>query len=166
MLVLLVCLSLTVIFDMVIAITFGVILASLLFMREIAKMTRLHNLAEHKRYAERGAGPDPDLQDQRPLFFVAAERVFDELLAQVRDHKVLILQMEAVSILDAGDSPPSSSLPDGWPSRVSGSRWPSCSSSPSRPWPGQGAPGGGELEFYGSLEEAIRGEHLHEAVEN
>ncbi|MGU5786156.1 hypothetical protein ACV1DY_22235, partial [Aeromonas caviae] len=24
----------------------------------------------------------------------------------------------------------------------------------------------GELEFYGSLEEAIRGEHLHEAVEN
>ena len=53
MLVLLVCLSLTVIFDMVIAITFGVILASLLFMREIAKMTRLHNLAEHKRYAAR-----------------------------------------------------------------------------------------------------------------
>ena len=24
----------------------------------------------------------------------------------------------------------------------------------------------GELEFYGSLEEAIRGEHFHEAVEN
>lgn len=134
-LVLLVCLSLTVIFDMVIAITFGVILASLLFMREIAKMTRLHNLAEHKRYASEVPAQTLIYKINGPLFFAAAERVFDELLA-VRDHKVLILQMEAVSILDAGDSPPSSSLPDGWPSRVSGSRWPSCSSSPSRPWPG------------------------------
>ncbi|WP_033137267.1 C4-dicarboxylic acid transporter DauA, partial [Aeromonas finlandensis] len=101
-LVLLVCLSLTVIFDMVIAITFGVILASLLFMREIAKMTKLHDLAEHKRYAHEV--PDNGLlyKINGPLFFAAAERVFAELEAQVKGHQVLVLQMEAVSILDAG----------------------------------------------------------------
>ena len=39
--VLLLCLSLTVLFDMVIAISVGIVLASLLFMRRIANMTRL-----------------------------------------------------------------------------------------------------------------------------
>ena len=101
-----------------------------------------------------------------PLFFAAAERVFDELLAQVRDHKVLILQMEAVSILDAGDSPPSSSLPDGMAKSGVRLKVAELQFQPLKTLAGQGAPGGGELEFYGSLEEAIRGEHLHEAVEN
>ena len=59
LLVLLVCLSLTVIFDMVIAITFGVILASLLFMREIAKMTRLHNPGGSQALCQQGCPPRP-----------------------------------------------------------------------------------------------------------
>ena len=37
----LLCMSLTVLFDMVIAISVGIVLASLLFMRRIARMTRL-----------------------------------------------------------------------------------------------------------------------------
>jgi MFS superfamily sulfate permease-like transporter len=135
-LVLLVCLSLTVIFDMVIAITFGVILASLLFMREIAKMTRLHNLADHKRYASEVSPSTLVYKINGPLFFAAAERVFDELLAQVKDHKELILQMEAVSILMLAVSPPSSSSQNAWPRRGSVSRWLNCNSSPSRPWRG------------------------------
>ncbi len=44
--VLVLCMSLTVLFDMVIAITVGIVLASLLFMRRIANMTRSTQLAE------------------------------------------------------------------------------------------------------------------------
>lgn len=166
-LVLLVCLSLTVIFDMVIAITFGVILASLLFMREIAKMTRLHNLAEHKRYASEVPAQTLIYKINGPLFFAAAERVFDELLAQVKDHKALILQMEAVSILDAGGLSAFQQFARrmakaGVPLKVAELQFQplkTLARARVRPVPG-------ELEFYGSLEEAIRGEHLHEVAEN
>ncbi|HDZ8837184.1 TPA: C4-dicarboxylic acid transporter DauA [Aeromonas veronii] len=166
-LVLLVCLSLTVIFDMVIAITFGVILASLLFMREIAKMTKLHDLAEHKRYAHEV--PDNGLlyKINGPLFFAAAERVFAELEAQVKGHKVLVLQMEAVSILDAGGL--SAFLHFGKQMakarvelRVAELQFQplkTLARAKVRPQPGK-------LEFYGSLEEALKGEHLHEAAVN
>jgi SulP family sulfate permease len=166
-LVLLVCLSLTVIFDMVIAITFGVILASLLFMREIAKMTKLHDLAEHKRYAHEV--PDNGLlyKINGPLFFAAAERVFAELEAQVKGHKVLVLQMEAVSILDAGGL--SAFLQFGKQMAKAGVELrvaelqfqplKTLARAKVRPQPGK-------LEFYGSLEEALKGEHLHEAAVN
>lgn len=43
--VMLLCMSLTVLFDMVIAISVGIVLASLLFMRRIARMTRLAPVA-------------------------------------------------------------------------------------------------------------------------
>ena len=166
-LVLLVCLSLTVIFDMVIAITFGVILASLLFMREIAKMTKLHNLAEHGRYASDVPAQTLLYKINGPLFFAAAERVFDELLAQVGEHKALILQMEAVSILDAGGLSAFQQFAkrmakSGVQLKVAELQFQplkTLARAKVRPVPG-------ELEFYGSLEEAIRGEHLHEAVEN
>ena len=68
--------SLTVLFDMVIAITVGIVLASLLFMRRIARMTRLSELsAGDGRLVLRVNGP---------LFFAAAERIFTELLARSR----------------------------------------------------------------------------------
>lgn len=44
--VMLLCMALTVLFDMVIAITVGIVLASLLFMRRIARMTRLSTLSD------------------------------------------------------------------------------------------------------------------------
>lgn len=166
-LVLLVCLSLTVIFDMVIAITFGVILASLLFMREIAKMTKLHDLAEHKRYAHEV--PDNGLlyKINGPLFFAAAERVFAELESQVKGHKVLVLQMEAVSILDAGGLSAflhfgKQMAKAGVELRVAELQFQplkTLARAKVRPQPGK-------LEFYGSLEEALKGEHLHEAAVN
>ncbi len=165
--VLLVCLSLTVIFDMVIAITFGVILASLLFMREIAKMTKLHDLAEHKRYAHEV--PDNGLlyKINGPLFFAAAERVFAELEAQVKGHQVLVLQMEAVSILDAGGLSAflhfgKQMAKAGVELRVAELQFQplkTLARAKVRPQPGK-------LEFYGSLEEALKGEHLHEAAVN
>jgi SulP family sulfate permease len=93
-LVMLLCLSLTVLFDMVIAITVGIVLASLLFMRRIARMTRLSELsAENGRLILRVNGP---------LFFAAAERIFNELLVRSESYDVIVLQWDAVPVLDAG----------------------------------------------------------------
>ncbi|CAI2484253.1 C4-dicarboxylic acid transporter DauA [Serratia proteamaculans] len=93
-LVMLLCLSLTVLFDMVIAITVGIVLASLLFMRRIARMTRLSELsAENGRLVLRVNGP---------LFFAAAERIFNELLVRSENYDVIVLQWDAVPVLDAG----------------------------------------------------------------
>lgn len=166
-LVLLVCLSLTVIFDMVIAITFGVILASLLFMREVAKMTRLHNLAEHRRYASEVPANTLIYKINGPLFFAAAERVFGELLAEVQDHETLVLQMEAVSILDAGGLAAFQQFAKRMAKTGVRLRVAELQFQPLKTLArAKVRPVAGELEFYGSLEEAIRGETLHEAAEN
>ncbi|MGL6020022.1 MAG: C4-dicarboxylic acid transporter DauA [Gibbsiella quercinecans] len=93
-LVMLLCLTLTVLFDMVIAITVGIVLASLLFMRRIARMTRLSTISEeHHRLVLRVNGP---------LFFAAAERIFSELLARSESYNQIVLQWDAVPVLDAG----------------------------------------------------------------
>ncbi|EQA5671133.1 C4-dicarboxylic acid transporter DauA [Cronobacter malonaticus] len=94
--VMLICLSLTVLFDMVIAISVGVVLASLLFMRRVARMTRLAPLnvsVPEDVLAVRVTGP---------LFFAAAEGIFTPLLAQVAGKRVIVMQWDAVPVLDAG----------------------------------------------------------------
>jgi len=93
-LVMLLCMSLTVLFDMVIAITVGIVLASLLFMRRIARMTKLSELS---------AGDSQlVLRVNGPLFFAAAERIFNELLIRAEDYDVIVLQWDAMPVLDAG----------------------------------------------------------------
>ncbi|MFI8418363.1 C4-dicarboxylic acid transporter DauA [Serratia sp. NPDC078593] len=93
-LVMLLCMSLTVLFDMVIAITIGMVLASLLFMRRIARMTRLSELSStHNRLVLRVNGP---------LFFAAAERIFTELVVRSENYPIIVLQWDAVPVLDAG----------------------------------------------------------------
>ncbi|MCK0538783.1 C4-dicarboxylic acid transporter DauA [Alcanivorax quisquiliarum] len=103
-LVLLVCLSLTVLFDMVIAIAVGIVLASLLFMQQIAAMTRVTDISGQRKLL--GDLPVPEgwrvIKISGPLFFAAAERVFDELLVKCRDQRGVILYMDGVPILDAG----------------------------------------------------------------
>ncbi|PJG82606.1 C4-dicarboxylic acid transporter DauA [Caviibacterium pharyngocola] len=99
--VLLTCLILTVIFDMVIAITVGVLLASLLFIRTIAEMTKSIEMA----------APE-DLNDvliyriSGPLFFAAADNLFADLHEKTvhTDHEIkhIVLQCDAVTVLDAG----------------------------------------------------------------
>jgi SulP family sulfate permease len=93
-LVMMLCMSLTVLFDMVIAITVGIVLASLLFMRRIARMTRLSELS-----AENGILV---MRVNGPLFFAAAERIFTELLLRSEDYHTIVLQWDAVPVLDAG----------------------------------------------------------------
>lgn len=97
------CLLLTVLFDMVVAISFGIMLAALLFMKEIAEMTRLYDLVGNKRYLEQNVPDDwAVLKINGPLFFAAAERIFAELAAMAQNKKVIALNLDGVSMLDAG----------------------------------------------------------------
>ncbi|WP_386692515.1 C4-dicarboxylic acid transporter DauA [Lonepinella sp. MS14434] len=99
--VLLTCIFLTVIFDMVIAITVGVLLASLLFIRTIAEMTK----SIEQTHPE-------DLNDvlvyriSGPLFFAAADNLFADLHEKTvhTDHEIkhIVLQCDAVTVLDTG----------------------------------------------------------------
>ncbi|WP_227317192.1 C4-dicarboxylic acid transporter DauA [Cedecea davisae] len=95
--VMLICMSLTVLFDMVIAISVGIVLASLLFMRRVARMTRLAPLTNVS--VPEGVLA---LRVTGPLFFAAAEGLFTELSRQVAGHRLIILQWDAVPVLDAG----------------------------------------------------------------
>lgn len=95
------CIILTVVFDMVIAITVGVLLASLLFIRTIAEMTKPIEQAHPE-----------DLDDvlvyriNGPLFFAAADNLFADLHHRTThtDHEIkhIVLQCDAVTILDTG----------------------------------------------------------------
>lgn len=95
-LVMLTCMSLTVLFDMVIAITAGIVMASLLFMRRIAKLTRLTEVLADV--------PEDTLvlRINGPLFFAAAERIFSELQTRSEGKKVIVLLWDRVAVLDAG----------------------------------------------------------------
>lgn len=94
--VLLMCMSLTVLFDMVIAISVGIVLASLLFMRRIARMTRLAPVNVEV--------PDDVLVLRviGPLFFDAAEGLFTDLESRIAGKRVVVLKWDAVPVLDAG----------------------------------------------------------------
>ena len=94
--VMLLCMSLTVLFDMVIAISVGIVLASLLFMRRIARMTRLAPVVVDV--------PDDVLALRviGPLFFAAAEGLFTDLESRLEGKRIVILKWDAVPVLDAG----------------------------------------------------------------
>ncbi|GAA0681172.1 C4-dicarboxylic acid transporter DauA [Marinobacterium maritimum] len=102
-LVLLTCLLLTVLFDMVIAIFAGIVLASLLFMRDLSGMTRFTDISRQTKHV-----PGELAQGWKvfklsgPLFFAAADRVFDELQAETDGVRGVVLYMDAVPLLDAG----------------------------------------------------------------
>lgn len=94
--VMLLCMSLTVLFDMVIAISVGIVLASLLFMRRIARMTRL---------AAVNVEVPEDVLVLRvigPLFFATADSLFTDLATRCVGKRIVVLKCDAVPVLDAG----------------------------------------------------------------
>lgn len=98
-----VCLGLTVWFDMVVAITVGILLAAVLFMREIANMTRLLDITANRRFVDRAVAPRwKVLKVNGPLFFAAADRVFGDINEELKTLDGVVLYLEAVPILDAG----------------------------------------------------------------
>ena len=98
-----VCFSFTVLFDMVIAISSGIIIAALLFVRSVAEMTKVSDVSENpKLMPYRLADGHKVYRISGPLFFAAADRVFAELTALTQQQQQVVLLMDGVSLLDAG----------------------------------------------------------------
>ena len=98
--VMLTCFGLTVAFDMVIAVTFGVMLAALLFMKRMAVLTRanLQTVTDTKVEVPPGVRV---YELAGPLFFGAAKTAMEALhVAGGQDH-TMILVMEHVPTMDA-----------------------------------------------------------------
>ncbi len=97
------CLTLTVFFDMVIAITAGMLLACILFVNEMAAMTRITDITNNRKLID---VPLPErwavLKINGPLFFAAADRVFGEISSRMTELDGVILYMDGVTLLDAG----------------------------------------------------------------
>jgi SulP family sulfate permease len=102
-LVLVTCFSLTVAFDMVVAITVGIVLAAFLFMRDIARFTQVRDVSKTPRYA---GGPLPEgwriAKVTGAMFFAAAERVLSQLLAETPHGTGLVIYADGITLLDSG----------------------------------------------------------------
>ncbi len=107
-LVLVTCFALTVLFDMVVAVSVGVVLAALLFMRRMAELTQVRLTAPE---AEPGDGPAalPKTlvgkvalyEIAGPLFFGAAQKAMSSLGAISAHVQVVILRLDSVPVMDA-----------------------------------------------------------------
>lgn len=100
-LVLLVCFGLTVVFDMVVAVGVGVVLAAMLFMNRMAEFAGIRLQGEEAHEYAGGLPAHTRLYEVAgPLFFGAAEKAMSAL-HQIDDHcEVVILDMESVPVVD------------------------------------------------------------------
>jgi SulP family sulfate permease len=99
--VLLACYSLTVVFDMVVAVTAGMILAAFLFMRRMAEVGSVQLVdEEHPNHRLKLPREVMLYEVNGPLFFGAAESAMDTLRAIGERPKVLILYLGAVPAMD------------------------------------------------------------------
>jgi sulfate permease, SulP family len=97
------CFLLTILFDMVIAITAGIVLAAILFMKEMAESTRLVELTQNPELTEKKLPSSWRIFSiTGPLFFAAADKIFSELALHCAAGTTLIVQLERVTVLDAG----------------------------------------------------------------
>ncbi|HSK04834.1 MAG TPA: C4-dicarboxylic acid transporter DauA [Kofleriaceae bacterium] len=95
------CFGLTVVFDMVVAVTFGVMLAALLFMKRMAMITRAADL---KGVTDTKAEVPPGVRVYAiagPLFFGAAKTAMETLHTVGGKDHTLILAMQHVPTMDA-----------------------------------------------------------------
>jgi SulP family sulfate permease len=98
--VLLACLGLTVAFDMVVAVSVGVVLAALLFMRRMAELAHV-DLAPESRRRSLAVPPDVLLYEiGGPLFFGAAEKAVVALARGPGGARAVILDLEDVPAMD------------------------------------------------------------------
>lgn len=101
-LVLLTCLALTVLFDMVVAVMAGVLLAALLFMRRMIEVTQAELVAEPHRRLRQAIPPGVVLYEiAGPLFFGAAARAMRALHSVDTTVRVVVLDLRSVPALDA-----------------------------------------------------------------
>lgn len=99
--VLLTCFFLTVIFDMVVSVTVGVMLASLLFLRRMSEVSGMRLVDEHPFGLDR---PLPGgvlmYEVAGPLFFGAARQAMAALAATNKGVRVVILDLRSVPAMD------------------------------------------------------------------
>ncbi len=101
-LVLIACFTLTVVFDMVVSVTAGVMLAALLFMRRMAMVSDVTLVADPHRVLKQQLPKDTLLYEVvGPLFFGAARRAMAALHRVDHTVKVVILDIRSVPIIDA-----------------------------------------------------------------
>jgi len=101
-LVLLLCYFLTVIFDMVIAVSVGVVLAALLFMRRTAELTHSRILEGTSAQSEHVLPPGVALYEiAGPLFFGAAQNAMGALATVGASTRVVVLALGGVPSIDA-----------------------------------------------------------------
>ncbi|WP_333607730.1 C4-dicarboxylic acid transporter DauA, partial [Arsukibacterium sp.] len=97
------CFSLTVILDMVIAITVGILLAAVLFVKDIAEMTKVTDISKQKKLVDVTLPAGWKVfKINGPLFFAAADRIFAEISLLSAKCRGLVLYMDGVTVLDAG----------------------------------------------------------------
>lgn len=98
-----ICCGCTVLFDMVVAISLGMVIAAFLFVKQVADMTRAVDISHNRKFL---STPLPEgwkvFRISGPLFFAAADRVFGELSQKLKGQQGAILMMDAVTLMDAG----------------------------------------------------------------
>jgi SulP family sulfate permease len=100
--VLLSCLSLTVLFDMVVSVSAGVVLASLLFMERMAESSSSDLITEgHPDFAKDLPRNLVIYEVAGPLFFGAAQKAMSTLRTLRKNVKVVVLDLRAVPVIDA-----------------------------------------------------------------
>lgn len=99
--ILLTCFLLTVVFDMVVGVSVGVVLAALLFMRRMAEMTQVRLASSN---ATRPTEPLPPgvivYEISGPLFFGAAHKAMSTVQLVASDIRVVVLDMSDVDTMD------------------------------------------------------------------
>ena len=100
--VLLTCFGLTVLFDMVVAVSVGVVMAALLFMKRMAEVSEVRLVDEHPILLDR---PLPKgvlvYEIAGPLFFGAAQKAMAALEEVDKGVRVVLLDLRSVPALDA-----------------------------------------------------------------
>jgi SulP family sulfate permease len=99
-LVLVTCFSLTVLFDMVLSVSVGVMLAALLFMRRMAELSQ-GKLVQQQHHAHGTLPRDVVFYEiDGPLFFGAAQKAIEALTAVNQTIRVLVLDLEDMPAMD------------------------------------------------------------------
>jgi SulP family sulfate permease len=100
--VLAVCFGLTVLFDMVVAVSVGVVLAALLFMERMADSSTSDLISEGHPDFEKDLPRNIVIYEVAgPLFFGAAQKAMSTLRTLRKNVKVVLLDLRAVPVIDA-----------------------------------------------------------------
>jgi SulP family sulfate permease len=100
--VLLVCFFLTVLFDMVVAVSAGVVLAALLFMKRMAEVSEVRLVDQHPFAIDRPLPKGVVVYEiAGPLFFGAAQKAMAALEEVDKGVRVVLLDLRSVPALDA-----------------------------------------------------------------